>query len=41
MKQGEAWQRELAGMTAVAEAGVLDVASVIAVVQDATFETEE
>ena len=41
LKRGEARQRELVGMTAVSEAGVVDPLTLFAVVKDATFETEE
>ena len=39
LKRGEARQRELVGMTAVAEAAALDPSSLFAVVSDPTFET--
>ena len=41
LKRGEARQKELVGMTAVAEADVVDPFSYLAVVKDSTFETEE
>ena len=50
LQRGEAKQRELVGMTAVAESGVVEVSSYLTVVsssegpvaaEDATLETEE
>ena len=39
LKRGEARQVELVGMTAVAEAGVVDPLTLLTVVKDPTFET--
>ena len=45
LKRGEARQKELVGMTAVAESGIVELSSYLsggpAAAQDATFETEE